>query len=61
MKVEVGSFDTATVTDVALKDLSTAITKNSKIRMWLGEFSILETVNKLEAETFTLSGGTDGD
>ena len=61
VKVEVGSFDTATVTDVALKDLSTAITKNSKIRMWLGEFSILETVNKLEAETFTLSGGTDGD
>ena len=61
VKVEVGSSDTATVTDVALKDLSTAITKNSKIRMWLGEFSILETVNKLEAETFTLSGGTDGD
>ena len=61
VKVEVGSSDTATVTDVAIKDLPTAITKNSKIRMWLGEFSILETVNKLEAETFTLSGGTDGD
>lgn len=58
--VAVGTSDSATVTDVAVKDIST-ITKNSKISSWLGEFTASDTLTQLVEETFTLSGGTDGD
>lgn len=58
--VEVGSIDSATVKDLARKDLASVV-KNSKIRMWLSEFTVPDSVDAVVPETFTLKTGTDGD
>lgn len=60
LTVELGTMDNAVVPDLTLADLPLAV-KNAKIRMWIGEIDIPKSVTALEEETFTLSGGTDGD
>lgn len=57
--VAVGTSDSATVTDVTIDTLDTVL-ENSKIKNWLGEFSLADTTNDLQAETFTLAEGSDG-
>lgn len=59
--VEVGTNDSATVTDLTVENLHTAV-KNSKIKMWLSELSVSDSATlPLTEESFTLSGGTEGD
>lgn len=61
VKVEVGTYDSATVTDLLLKDLPSVV-KNSRVRMWIGELELSPTVTTMpDSETITLSGGTEGD
>lgn len=60
VRVDLGSTDTAVVTDLTLKDLPTLV-KNSKMRMWIGEFTVPDTITTIEPEEVTLAGGTEGD
>lgn len=60
VQVDLGTTDSATVNDLALKELP-SILKNSKIKMWIGEFRIPDTTTTLEPEVLTLIGGTDGE
>lgn len=57
---EVGSSDSVTVPDLTLAELG-SVMKNSKVKQWIGEFEIPSTLSEIQEETFTLSGGTDGD
>lgn len=58
--VELGTTDSVTVTDVTLEDLP-AVTRNSKVRMWISEIEVPSDVTTLQEDSFTLSDGTDGD
>ena len=58
--VSVGSNDSVVITDVLLDNIDTAVMLNSKVRQWLGVFSISAETTVLAEETFTLAGGTDG-
>ena len=60
VRADLGSTDTAVVTDLTLKDLPTLV-KNSKMRMWIGEFTVPDTVTTITPEEVTLAGGTEGD
>lgn len=57
--VAVGTSDSATVTDVTIDTLSKVL-DNIKIKNWLCAFSVASTTNDLDAEEFTLAGGSDG-
>lgn len=59
--VAVGTNDSVTITDVTLASISASVMANNKAKQWLSEFSILDTVEDIVEEEFTLAGGTDGD
>lgn len=58
--IAVGTNDSVTITDCTLADISANVMANSKAKQWLSEFSVGD-VEALDAEEFTLAGGTDGD
>lgn len=58
--IAVGTNDSVTITDCILADISANVMANSKAKQWLSEFSVGD-VEALDAEEFTLAGGTDGD
>ena len=57
--VAIGTSDSATVSDLTIDALGD-ILENSKIKYWLDTFSIADTSIALQAEEFTLAGGTEG-
>lgn len=59
--IAVGTNDSVTISDVMLTDISANVMANSKAKQWLSDFSILDTIEALAEEEFTLTGGTDGD
>lgn len=62
VKVAVGTYDSAVVTDLLLKDLPTVV-KNSRVRAWIGELELPTTAvtSMPDSETIKLTGGTEGD
>lgn len=60
VKVEVGTSDSATITEVTLEDIVSKVLANNKIAYWLGAFSISSSTEELAEETFSLEGGVDG-
>ena len=59
--IAVGTNDSVTISDVMLADMSASVMANNKAKQWLSVFSILDTIEELAEEEFTLAGGTDGD
>lgn len=59
--VNVGSSDTATVTEVTLATMKEAVLSNSKIKNWLEDFSFDdETYTEVVEEKLKLADGADG-
>lgn len=60
VKVDLGTSDSATITDLAIGEISSAVLTNSKTKHWIGEFTITEGTETLTTETIALAGGSDG-
>lgn len=58
--VSVGSSDSTTVSEVTLATMADSVLSNSKIKNWLGVFSLATSYEAITAESFTLTAGADG-
>ena len=59
--VSIGTNESVTVADVLLTDINGLVMANSKVKQWLSEFKVGETITELVEEEITLAGGSDGD
>ena len=59
--VSIGTNESVTVADVLLSDINGLVMANSKVKQWLSEFKVGDTITELAEEEFTLAGGSDGD
>ena len=58
--VSIGSSDSAVISEVTTDTFVESVLANSKVKNWLGEFSIDGDYSKLAEETIKLAGGADG-
>lgn len=56
---ELGNNDSVTVSDLLLEEFD-SIMNNTKVKNWISEFTIPESMEQVQEETFTLAGGTEG-
>lgn len=53
--------ESSVVSEVTLQNMKESVLGNSKIKNWIEDFSFEPSLNKLQEETFTLTGGTEGE
>lgn len=58
--ISVGSSDSATVSEVTLATMASSVLANTKIKNWIGTFSLGVGYTAIVEEEFTLSTGADG-
>lgn len=58
--VSVGTSDSTVISGVTLETIASELVNNLRTKNWIGSASVDSSVNALEEEDFTLSGGSDG-
>lgn len=58
--ISIGDSDSITISDVTLENIESQVMSSSKVKSWIGEFTLTTSIDELEEETFTLENGSDG-